>query len=229
MLSDSARKSLSRLTFTEDDHCYTLDKGTENETVLASATQMISGLRLTDTSFFRPHHLQAGTDRHVATELWDRGILDEGSLDENTGPALEAWKKFLDHSGFEVEEIEIRCFSEKHLYAGTIDRIGVLDGKRTILDIKGSAEMPTYALQLFLYKIAWQEITGDKIEDLVSVHLLKSGKYKAHSHADKKSALVPAMAVPTLHRWNTGEEIWSKATRIAARALCEFSESYLEE
>ena len=228
-MSRIRKDSLSRITFTEDDHCYTLDKGTINEQVLSSATTMLSGLSLSDTSFFHQRHMQAGTDRHLATELWDQGILDESSLDENTGPALDAWKKFLDHSGFAIEEIEVRCFSESLLYAGTIDRVGVLDGKRTILDIKGSAYLPTYPLQLWLYKIAWEEVTGDRIENLVSVHLLRSGKYKIHAYHDYILGEAAARAIPVLYAWKSGNIIWSKEVREAMEALCAFSEESMEE
>jgi len=219
----------SRLTFSEKEHQYTLDKGTPCEAVLASSTQMISGLSLTDTSFFRPEHLQAGTDRHYATELYDQGILDEDSLDENTGPAILAWQKFLNQSDFKVEEIEVRCFSENLLFAGTIDRVGLLDSKRTILDIKGSWNSPTYALQLWLYKIAWEEMTGDKIENLISVHLLKTGKYKVHAHHEISTAEAAARAVPVIFAWRNGSILWSSEVRSAMEDLCLFSQGELED
>lgn len=228
-IAEKYKSVIDRLHFSEEDHRYTLDEGTPQSQVLVSSTQMISGLELSDTSFFRPHHLQAGTDRHYATQLWDEGTLDGSTLDDNTGPALEAWKSFLDHSGFSIDQIEIRCFSDKLRFAGTIDRVGNLGGKRTLLDIKGSADLPTYSLQLWLYKIAWEEMTGEKIDRLISVHLFKTGKYKVREHHSSRTAEAAALGLPVAYRWKKGEVLWSKEVRVALNDICLFSKDKLEK
>lgn len=219
-----------RLDFDAAAHKYSLvDDDTGETKEIPSATQILSGLGLVDFSRFTQADMQRGTDRHLATELWDRGSLDEGSLDDNTRPALEAWRKFLDDSGFKESDIEVRVSSLSKRYAGTVDRVGSIDGKRTMIDIKGSSEMPTYALQLWLYKIAWEEMhEGDRMENLISVHLRRNGTYRVHSHHGNTSAARAASGLADVFAWREGALMTPEA-RVGMESLAKWLRECVEK
>ena len=67
-------------------------------------------------------------------------------------------------------------------YAGTIDRFGDVDGKKTLVDIKTNSRITkqnlvAYETQLNLYR--WMlEAHEEKVEQLLILHLKKDGKYK---------------------------------------------------
>lgn len=225
---------LSLLTFSESDHKYTLrDPETGQSEVIASTTQMISSLGLIDTSRFTQKHRTDGSRRHLATELDDQGILDEASLDDITRPAVEQWRQFRHDSGFGIEHIEVRAFSPSLRYGATLDRVGILNGRRTILDIKGSASLPTYSLQLWLYKMAWEEIAQQEIEQLVSVHLRPKGRYRLATHYSKgitpdDAAASAAAGIPHVFQWRTNDRPWDAEVRESFHSLCRWSKEALD-
>jgi hypothetical protein len=101
-----------------------------------------------------------GSQVHQLTEDYDNG--EECSLvDANGNPkySLETWGMFERYVDFstrfnpENELIEINITDDNLGYAGTIDRIAVIDGKRYVVDIKTSNMIAdTYWLQLAAYK-----------------------------------------------------------------------------
>jgi hypothetical protein len=86
-----------------------------------------------------------GTHVHMATDYFDKGVLDEPALDPHLAPYLAAWKLFLRETGTEVIESEVRVAHPKLRYAGTLDKLVRLKkrGKSRIvqIDIK-SGEVP---------------------------------------------------------------------------------------
>lgn len=63
-----------------------------------------------------------GTHVHMATDLFDKGVLDEPALDPHLAPYLAGWKLFLRDTGAEVVESEVRVGHAKLRYAGTLDK-----------------------------------------------------------------------------------------------------------
>lgn len=157
------------LEFNSQDHIYTLDG-----VVVPSVTQCTA--LLTNYGAIPAHVLQAacdfGTNVHGATELWDGGVLDEEALDPALAPWLAGWKKFKAESGFEIVATELRVHSAKYRYAGMLDRVGVLNGKRVIVDIKTPMVVsPSTGPQTAGYQQAYEELTGDKIKGRFAVQL----------------------------------------------------------
>jgi len=101
-----------------------------------------------------------GSAVHQLTEDYDCGI--ECNLINDKGDtmhSLDTWAMFERYVDFstrfkpENELIEINITDDNLGYAGTIDRIAVIDGKRYVLDIKTSNMIAdTYWLQLAAYK-----------------------------------------------------------------------------
>jgi hypothetical protein len=79
-----------------------------------------------------------GTAVHLACEYFDRGILDEMSLDERIVGYVQAWKRFRSENVCEWSHIETQCFHPLLRYAGTLDRAGTIKGERWLIDIKTS-------------------------------------------------------------------------------------------
>jgi genome maintenance exonuclease 1 len=72
-----------------------------------------------------------------------------------------------------VVALETQLFSDKLRVAGTVDCVGVYNGKMSIIDFKTSkrlkskTDIPNYFMQTAAYACAWYEMTGEKINQLV--------------------------------------------------------------
>jgi hypothetical protein len=166
-------------------HTYRLDGQ-----VIPSVTQVLSIAN--DFSFVDKALLgraaQFGTAVHRMTELYDASELNESTLDVSLLPYLDAWKMFLNNTRFTTVESESLVYS-KHGYAGTFDRIGYLDKKLTLVDIKTSATVArSTALQTAAYGHAWTEQKGQPIEQRVSVQL-RPCQYAIRAYEDRTDFL----------------------------------------
>ena len=116
----------------------------------------------------------------------------------NGATAFRDWYK--EHS-FEVVASERMVFSERHFYAGTLDAIGVLNGRLSLIDFKtGSGIYPEAYLQTILYQQAYEEETGQKIEERWIIRFDKvSGKFNAVLAMEHDRDLKGALAALELH------------------------------
>lgn len=145
-----------------------------------SVTQILSAVNLTpDFSMIAPEVLenkrQIGLDVHEQTQLVDMGA--EPSEDGY----VQAYAKFKAETGFIPTEIELPVYSKIHGYAGTIDRVGELKGKLSILDIKTTTtlDMPYMGPQTAAYEIAYKEWTEyKKTMPRYILQLKPDGNYK---------------------------------------------------
>ena len=173
------------LAFDEATHIYSLDGK-----VVPSVTQILNIAN--DFGFVNKDVLDRaskfGTAVHKATELYDACDLNEATLDIALLPYLDAWKMFLSNTNFRVISSEARVYS-KHGYAGTFDRLGYLDGRLTLLDIKTSTTVArSTSLQLAAYEQAYKEMHDMQIEQLISVQL-KPCAYTIRHHDDRTDFL----------------------------------------
>lgn len=100
---------------------------------------------------------QFGTHVHAATDFYDRGILNEKTLDDNLRGHLLSWKNFLRDTGFQVSHTEEQVYHPLMKYAGTLDRRGFLERKTCVLDIKSGAIPKTVGPQTAAYQHACTE------------------------------------------------------------------------
>jgi hypothetical protein len=103
--------------FQEEGHLYEGGR-------LPSTTGILKAEGFIDARFYTEESRTRGTYVHLATHYDDSGELDEGTVDPDIMPYLEAWRKFKAESGFIVERSEVPMKSSLYHYAGTIDRIG---------------------------------------------------------------------------------------------------------
>ena len=164
---------MAQLLFFDEGHKYTLD-GEELPSV-SQLTRFISREIYGDVGQFNlDRAAERGTAVHKATELLDK--YGTAEIDEDISPYLKAYIAFRKEHKCEWQKIEYATHHPDNLYAGTLDRVGTVDGKLVVLDIKTSStiQKPLYTAQLNLYR----KMLPDPIEQLVILHLKKDGTYK---------------------------------------------------
>ena len=122
-----------------------------------------------------------GTEVHKYAECTLKGLPrpELKSLDAtNAAHAFESW--VAEHK---VEPIHLEriIFSQEHWYAGTCDFVGRIDGRLSLLDFKTSSGIwPEFRLQVAAYQKAFEEETGEKIDDRLIVRFdKKTGAFEA--------------------------------------------------
>ncbi len=146
----AAAAQFERLTFYAPDHTYRFAGE-----LVPSVTQVLKSAGIVDYSQIPQDVLlnaaRRGTAVHRALEFFDRDELDEDSLSAELRPYLEAYRSFLADSGFQPGHVENRVYHPLHRYAGTLDRLGVLNGEAVVLDFKTGIVLPGHAIQLAAY------------------------------------------------------------------------------
>lgn len=167
---------MSNLEFVGDRHIYYLDG--EQIPCVSDLCRFIVREVYKDTPDWQ---LGAAADRgtkvHAAAEILDKSGSAE--IEEEYAPYLEAYASFLREHDVNWELIEHAGFHPGFLYAGTIDRYGLLDGERTLVDIKTTCTVhkPLCVATLNLYRLIL-EANGCMVDQMAILHLRKTGKYK---------------------------------------------------
>lgn len=118
-----------------------------------------------------------GTKVHAATEALDK--TGRAEIEDSYLPYLQAYAKFRQEHEVDWELIEHADYHPELLYAGTIDRYGIVDGYRTLVDIKTTYKVmkPLCSASLNLYRMIL-EARQKTVERLLILHLRKDGTYK---------------------------------------------------
>ena len=118
-----------------------------------------------------------GTKVHAATEALDK--TGRAEIQDEYLPYLQAYVKFRQEHDVQWELIEYADYHPELRYAGTIDRYGLVDGIRTLLDIKNTHTVykPLCGASLNLYRLIL-EARGKQVERLMILHLKKDGTYR---------------------------------------------------
>jgi len=187
---------MPKLELDESTHTYTLDGRR-----LLSVTQALN--ILDDRPKIDPFYLQRGSMVHRATAYYDRGEFDDFTWDERIIPYVEAYMKFRQDTGFEPTHIELTQFHPVYKFAGTLDRLGPLNGFQVIIDLKSGAPVPVDLLQNAAY---WELCVANKIpvNKLFDLYLRDNGIYKLEP-VEKPRLLLPVfLAALTCARWKNG-------------------------
>lgn len=120
-----------------------------------------------------------GSTVHKLTEDYDNGN-EVNLLNELGQPSysMEEWAMFERYVDFSTrfapkyDMIEQQLICPKHGFAGTFDRVGLIDGKRYLVDIKTSNGIyNSYWLQLAAYRQALLVNTGMDVEGVAILWL----------------------------------------------------------
>lgn len=173
-----------KIDFDEEKHEYSV-----GGVRVPSVSEILAPLSAERYADLNPWMLKAaaakGTAVHEGTQLIDFGIAPD--FDPEIDGYLMAYQMFLLQHEAEWGFIEgiigyQRTNEEIPLYAGTIDRFGVVDGTPAVLDIKTYASMTSAAqlsasCQTALYADAL-ESNGFEVIDRLLLHLRKDGTYR---------------------------------------------------
>jgi hypothetical protein len=122
-----------------------------------------------------------GTAGHYATRLWDEGRLDVNSLSLPLIPCLEAYKQMLLAYNVVIikEYIENPICSFRYRFGTTPDRICLIEGEMSILELKFvSSLQPGIALQTAAQKLAAEEYYRIKIKNRYALQIAMDGKLR---------------------------------------------------
>ncbi len=182
-----AQNVCSELYFEEDTHTYR----TEQFGIIPSVTTIIKPL----TDFEKINKVDLdfacwrGTQVHRATEYVDRGILDIKRIQElneiatiqHKDPKLMEYIKAYETAkkdlGFKIITSEMRLYSKKMLYAGTIDRVIQIGKKLYVMDIKTGGNFGSWGHQLEAYRMLLTEYFKNTFE-LSILRLKDDGTYE---------------------------------------------------
>ena len=166
--------------FNEDTHTYTVDG-----VVLPSVTHICRFFMVDVAAGARTWLRDVAADRgsrvHAYTVAADYGETPE-VIDPDCAGYVKAYERFLRDYTPQWQYIEHVMGSRELGYAGTADRIGIIDGKRVILDIKTTSKLHKIAVtaQLQGYcKLAFEQ-DGFAAEKLCALLLDKGGTYRIY-------------------------------------------------
>lgn len=149
-----------------------------------------------------------GSVIHELCASYDRGDLEhEETVPADDAQYLLAWIKFCHDYQAKWEYVEIPMATRS--FAGTIDRIGIIDGKRVIVDIKTTASMDrankiSLCAQIMGYVfLSWDNDFDCSYSHSMGVQLKKDGTY----------SVIKTTAVESKYQFNASE-LWDQLEHI---------------
>ena len=132
-----------------------------------------------DADEIRDEAGRRGSVVHKLTEIYDAGeevclVNPNGSIDYklNEWAMFERYVEFRKRFSFTTDCIELNIISKELGYAGTLDRVINMDGKKILLDIKTSnAIYPSYWLQLAAYRSLLLNSLGHRVDSVAILWL----------------------------------------------------------
>lgn len=169
---------MAALLFFDESHTYTVDG--EQVPSVSELTRFISREIYSDINQFRLDlAAERGSAVHKAAEIMDK--YGKCEVPEDIAPYLRAYLLFRREHSCQWQKIEWATHHPENLYAGTLDRYGLVDGSPAIVDLKSTtnispAHRKLYCAQLNLYRrMLPPEMPVAKLFDL---QLKKDGTYK---------------------------------------------------
>lgn len=188
------------ITLRKNDHVYLVD-GKE----YPSVTTILRDTGFISTAFYTDEGRQIGEAVHAACEYLDRGISFAVShLDPRVSGRVRAYEKFRKDTGFKPILIEEMVFNKDHLYCGTLDRTGIMNGREVLIDLK-SGTAPTWAgCQLWAYAMC---LGGSLfIKDQYVLQLKATGKYVLTKFGELEDRMAWLSAVSVFY-WKRNHNI----------------------
>jgi len=154
---------------------------------------------LKDAGFSFPQgNMEMGKGIHLATELDDRGELDESTVSDDIYSYLIGWRKFRADTGFQPTRIEEPNVNVALGFATVLDREGTWSaGKaRVLVEIKKYDPPFFTGLQLALQDLTLPQLMLPR--ERISVQLTPFGGYVIHPFKNKNDRSL-AMALVSLY------------------------------
>ena len=166
------------LEFEELSHSYAWD-GARVPSVTTVIRPLEAYSRMSE-EMLRPY-AERGTAVHTLTQWWDENDGTPEDFDQSLAGYLKAWIDFRKDFEFSPLAIEQRLYHGGRGFAGTIDRVGRVRGRISVVDIKTSAKLgPAIGVQLAGYQELWNynERRDDHAHGRYAVQLAGDGTYR---------------------------------------------------
>jgi hypothetical protein len=191
------------LTFAEDGHVYRHAGITVPSVTTALKFSFPMYMRDVDRLAYSG---QFGDHIHRCIDLDDKGVLDEASVWPEARPYLDAWRGWRERVNPVFLLSERRVYSERRRYAGTLDKLAVLDGEIWILDAKSGVPMPSFGPQTAAYENCILEKVAPLLDvdqflriRRASIFLQSNGVAKFVPYEDKQDYAVFLAALTIYH------------------------------
>ena len=155
-----------------------------------SVTEVCSPLTALEMGKLNPAIIQAAANRgtviHELTELIDYGTAAEDlELYPDIGGYILAYQRFLRDYSPKWHSIEYRLGSAELGFAGTLDRMGVIDDKPCIVDVKTVASATRSAKVSWVAQLSgYRMLCGNATLDRYILQLKPTGKYTLYNAYD---------------------------------------------
>jgi hypothetical protein len=187
---------MSGFKFDPETHSYTL-----NGKHLGGFTEIFKSLGFIDTKFYTDEGRDRGTAVHLLCQRLDEGYeIDESKIDDaKTLGRFQAYKRFLEETGFKPTQIEVPVYDKKLMVACTPDRVGVMAESEVIIDLKGGAKQKWHGYQTAFQSMCLRNGAYEGIVKRYALYLKDNGKYKLEPHDDDSDFEV-AQAAAIIYR-----------------------------
>lgn len=132
----------------QPDHIY---REVKSGIVLPGVTTILKVGGFIDDRFYTELARQRGTAAHLAIHFLEKGTLDPFSVDPIVEPYVESYKGFKRISGYKVLYHEKLVYHPIYRYAGSLDSVGLLNGKEVIIDFKTGDVQAWAGIQIAAY------------------------------------------------------------------------------
>lgn len=167
---------MSDLIFSEAEHVYM-----HHGYMLPSVSDLCAPMHKEIYSDAPKWRMEAAAERGTAVHLATQALDAHGAADveEECLPYVRAYRDFLRDHRPSWELTESHLYHPEFLYAGTPDRYGTMDGKKTLIDVKTTytVQRPLCRGQLNLYRLMLIA-RGLEVEKMLILHLKRDGTYK---------------------------------------------------
>lgn len=143
--------------------------------------------------------LGIGTDTHTwIEEAVNIFISGDGHFGDDNIPTLpedpetnnscSAFLEWVAENDIHFEHSEARIYNRLDRYAGTVDCIATVNGVKSVIDWKTSKGIyPEYHLQVAAYAKAWEDMSGEEIDQTIVLRLDKSsGRYQVGAQSRRE-------------------------------------------
>lgn len=153
-------------------------------TRLEGTTDVLSG-ELGGYDGYPASAAKRGHDVHLACQLFDEGTLEEDKLTKEIYAYVQCYKAALKFYGIKVLQNEVRRYHNIFRYAGTCDKICIIDDITGIVDLKSGVVERWHSWQVAGYR----ELLVKEVPNLKGLWTLyiKPGEYKDGRGFDLKT------------------------------------------
>lgn len=172
---------MTRLVFDDETHTYTID-GKEVSSVTQLCRPLTVEIAENAKPWLRDAAAERGTRVHEACADIDFiGNLDDVEIAPDITGYVTAYLNFLrDYRVKSWDAIELPLGCSKLGFAGTIDRVGIINRELSIVDLKTGSRIdkPLLTAQLNGYRKLWDYNSNKIIKKMYGLKLGKDGDYR---------------------------------------------------